>query len=257
MTNISTVVSVENISKQYRLSPYQPGARQQIGSAYLRDIIRHIPRKTGKIWALKDISFTIKKGESVGVIGQNGSGKSTLLRVLSGITQATEGCVQVHGSHAALFAVNAGFKMDLTGRKNIYLNAAISGILPRDIDKKIDDIIEFSELGDFIEQPVKRYSSGMRARLGFSIVIHTLPDIVFIDEALAAGDIRFREKCAERFQGLRETGITLLFASHSIPQVRQLCERVIWLDKGLMVMDGPTGEVVRAYKRMIGVQTND
>jgi ABC-type polysaccharide/polyol phosphate transport system ATPase subunit len=206
------------------------------------------------IWALRDVSFQVNKGEAVGIIGRNGSGKTTLLRVLSGISPPTEGRVLMQDRFAALFAASTGFNMELSGIKNIYLSAAIAGFHPRETDKKINDIVEFSELGSFVYQPVKRYSSGMRARLGFSIVIHTLPEIVLIDEALSGGDVRFKEKCVDRFKEMRRDGLTLLFVSHSRTQMLEICERAIWLEKGRLKMDGPAPEIMEAYEDEAGVR---
>jgi lipopolysaccharide transport system ATP-binding protein len=202
-------------------------------------------------YALRDISFSVEKGEAVGIVGRNGSGKTTLLRVLSGITRPTSGTVAVEGRYAALIGLGAGFKMDLTGRQNIYLNAAIHGMRPKQVDEVIGSIIGFSELGAFVELPVSRYSSGMMARLAFSIAIHILPDVVFIDEVLAVGDMAFQEKCMDHIKGMKADGHTFIFVSHSAGAVVELCRRTIWLHEGELRMDGESEGVMEAYERFL------
>jgi lipopolysaccharide transport system ATP-binding protein len=197
---------------------------------------------------LDDVSLKIYPGEIVGLVGSNGSGKSTLLRILTGISRATKGEVKIHGIYRELFALNAGFNMNLSGRKNIYLYAAMKYIPTEVIEEKIDAIIEYSGLADFIDEPVKSYSSGMRSRLGFSIVINTLPSIIFIDEALSPGDEAFREKCNNTLLQLKEQGNTIVLVSHSLATLRTLCTRVIWLEGGKIKMDGPALSVIREYK---------
>jgi ABC-type polysaccharide/polyol phosphate transport system ATPase subunit len=199
-------------------------------------------------WALQDISFTIAKGESVGIIGHNGAGKSTLFRILCGVTEPTEGDVKIYGRFAPLLALGAGFNPELTGRQNVFLNAAIQGFPPKATEQLLPDIIEFSELGDFVDIPVKRYSSGMAARLGFSVAIHTLPDIVFLDEILAVGDAAFQEKSRQRILQLHEEKRTLMLISHAAASIRSLCDRAIWIDRGRLRMNGPTEEVLASYE---------
>jgi ABC-2 type transport system ATP-binding protein len=247
--NPKTAIVADGIYKRYpRNEQHQHSLRQDAITTLKNFFLRQRFRAEEKpFYALQDISFTIRQGESVAIVGRNGSGKSTLLRVLSGITRATEGHVEVDGRFAALIALGAGFKPNLTGRQNIFLNAAIHGVPPRETDHIIQDIIEFSELGKFIEIPVSRYSSGMLARLGFSIAIRILPDIVFLDEVLAVGDNAFREKCMERINQLKDDTHTVVFVSHSQSAVRNLCERCIWLHKGVLMCDGSTDDVLADY----------
>jgi ABC-type polysaccharide/polyol phosphate transport system ATPase subunit len=199
--------------------------------------------------ALNDISFRVNPGEAVGLIGSNGSGKSTLLRVITGITQPTNGRVVVNGQFRELFALNAGFNMDISGRKNIYLYAAMKKISMAEIENKLDKIIRYAGLQQFIDEPVRTYSTGMRGRLGFSLIIHTLPDIVIIDEALSAGDESFRSKTKKALLSLRRQGRTLVLVSHSLGMIENMCTRVIWLEGGTLRMDGPASEVLKEYQR--------
>ena len=202
-------------------------------------------------WALHDVSFTVQRGEMIGIMGRNGAGKTTLLRVMSQITAPTTGNVTIQGHYATLLSLGAGFSPHLSGRHNIYLNAAIQGWHPRDTDEIINEIIEFSELDEAIERPVKVYSSGMVTRLGFSIAIHTLPDVIFLDEILAVGDAAFKEKCMERILDLKNRKVTLLYVSHAIGAIKTLCERSLLIDKGEVVSDGPTEEVIEVYKELL------
>jgi len=226
----------------------------------LKQLMRRLKQRGGetagaggkkRIWALRDVSFTVQPGESVAVIGRNGSGKSTLFKVLCGITRPTLGDASVSGHFSAMIALGAGFNRERTGRENIYLNAAIHGWEPKQIQPVIDDIIEFAEIGEAIDWPVKRYSSGMGPRLGFSIAVHIAPDTLFIDEALSVGDAGFREKCLERVLEMKAQGRTIMFVSHSAEMVRLLCERSIWLHQGKLRLDGPTTTVLDAYTAML------
>jgi ABC-type polysaccharide/polyol phosphate transport system ATPase subunit len=198
-------------------------------------------------YALRDISFAVRKGDSIGIIGRNGAGKTTLLRLLSGITSPTRGSIEVKGRFATLIGVSAGFNFDMPGRKNIYLNAAFFGWDPEQVQEIEQKIIEFADIGEFIDAPVKVYSSGMIARLGFSIAIHLLPDIIFLDEVLSVGDAKFAAKCDERIRGLRDENRTIVLVSHSATSVEEMCTRAIWLNKGQLMLDGGTGEVLNAY----------
>lgn len=200
--------------------------------------------------ALKDVSFCVQYGEALGIVGRNGSGKTTLIRLMANIMRPTTGTVEVRGRYAALIGLGTGFITEMTGRKNIYLNAAIYGVPPSETDGFINDVIDFAELGDFIDEPVKTYSSGMRARLGFSVAIHILPDVVFIDEALAVGDAGFQEKCWNRINQLRQENRTFIIVSHG-GDIRKMCNRVIWIDKGQVQMDDDTETVLSAYQDFI------
>ncbi len=197
--------------------------------------------------ALADVSFSVKRGETVGLIGKNGSGKSTLLQMVCGTLTPTSGTVKVNGRIAALLELGAGFNPEFSGRDNVFLNAAILGFPQESMEERLDQVIAFSELGDFLDQPVKTYSSGMYARLAFSVAINVDPEILIVDEALAVGDARFVAKCMKRIKSLQETGVTILFVSHDVGSVRTLCDRAIWLDKGAMVEDGDVFPVTGKY----------
>jgi ABC-type polysaccharide/polyol phosphate transport system ATPase subunit len=252
------VIVVDNMSKRFLLREQRHSNEGSIKSLLKNLFDFEKPLSSRKyFWALSDVNFAIRRGESVGIIGKNGSGKSTLLRVLCGMTEATRGSTWIRGKFGALFALNAGFSMELSGRKNIYLLSALYGKYRDDVDEIVDEIIEFADIGLFIDQPVKKYSSGMRSRLGFSILFHNLPDIVFIDEALTTGDGAFKQKCIDRLQGLKEEERTLVFVSHGLQQIQALCDRVIWLHKGEIVMDGPTDEVVNAYTDRFQIKRDD
>jgi ABC-type polysaccharide/polyol phosphate transport system ATPase subunit len=224
----------------------------------LRDLL---PALTGKLfrpqgasksdkrdfWALQDISFEVKRGESLGIIGPNGAGKSTILKILSRIMRPTSGSLIVNGRLSALIEVSAGFHPDLTGRENIYLNGTILGMSRREIDSKIDQIIDFSGIEEFIDTPVKRYSSGMHARLGFSVAAHGNPDVLIVDEVLSVGDLVFQQRCMERMREVLSSGTTVLFVSHNLKAVTELCTRSMLLKNGKSAAIGPTDSVLREY----------
>ena len=199
------------------------------------------------IWALKDVSFEVKHGEAIGIIGRNGAGKSTLLKILSRITEPTHGRARVYGRVGSLLEVGTGFHPDLTGRENIYLNGTILGMKKREIDRKFDEIVEFSGVEKFIDTPVKRYSSGMRIRLGFSVAAHLEPEILIIDEVLAVGDAEFQRKCLGKMQDVAGAGRTVLFVSHNMVAVQSLCSRSLLLEQGGLIKDAPAAEVISAY----------
>ena len=203
--------------------------------------------KFDQFWALKDVSFEIKQGEVVGIIGRNGAGKSTLLKILSRITIPTKGRVEIHGRVGSLLEVGTGFHPDLTGRENIYLNGAILGMKSGEISRKFDDIVSFAEIDKFVDVPVKRYSSGMYVRLAFAIAAHLEPEILIVDEVLAVGDGLFQKKCLSKMQDVGQQGRTVLFVSHSMPAITRLCEQAILLDNGSVVKKGPSHDVVSAY----------
>jgi ABC-type polysaccharide/polyol phosphate transport system ATPase subunit len=203
--------------------------------------------KDQEFWALRDVSFQIKPGEAVGVIGPNGSGKSTTLKLLSGILKPTKGNVKVNGRLSALIEVAAGFHPDLTGRENIFLNGAILGMRKAEIDRKFDEIVNFSGLEEFIDTPVKRYSSGMYARLGFSVAAHVDPEILLVDEVLSVGDMSFQQRCMEKMQEKINADVAVIFVSHNLAAVATLCNRVLFLDKGNVLVDGSPGEALEAY----------
>lgn len=202
-----------------------------------------------EFYALKDVTLTVEPGDFYGLVGLNGSGKSTLLKVISGVYKPSQGSVRVNGVIAPLIELGAGFDMDLTARENIYLNGTVLGYTPKYIDSKFDEIVDFSELRDFLDVPLKNYSSGMVARIAFAIATITKPDILIADEILSVGDFLFQQKCEKRMQKLMSGGTTVILVSHSIEQVERMCNKVAWLDHGHLRMDGPAAEVCAAYKK--------
>jgi lipopolysaccharide transport system ATP-binding protein len=236
-------VVVQNLTKRYVL-----GAGQMMFREVLMNALRPRVREQKKeLLALSDVSFAIGRGELVGIIGRNGAGKSTLLKVLSRITYPTRGTVHVNGRVGSLLEVGTGFHEELTGRENIYLNGAILGMKKREIDRKLDEIIEFADVERFIDTPIKRYSSGMRMRLGFSVAAHLDTDILFVDEVLAVGDVGFQRKCLGAMSDLKTQGRTVLFVSHNMSAVEHLCPRAIWIEAGRVHEDGPSARVLRNY----------
>jgi lipopolysaccharide transport system ATP-binding protein len=220
-----------------------------------RDLIPSLlkPRASGDLaesefWALRDVSFSVGPGQSLGIIGPNGAGKSTILKLLTRILAPTSGRCRISGRAGALIEVSSGFHQDLTGRENVYLQGAIMGMRRADISRNFDRIVEFSGIGDFIDTPVKRYSSGMNARLGFSIAAHLDPDVLIIDEVLSVGDAVFQDQCVARMRELAASGVPLVFVSHNLPAVMDLCERAILLVKGRVAHDGPTASAIREYR---------
>ena len=200
-----------------------------------------------EFWALQNISFEIKKGEAVGIVGLNGSGKSTLLKTIAKVLKPTKGEVEVVGTIAPLIELGAGFDSNLSARENIFLNGAVVGYNRTQMREKFESIMDFAELWDFVDVPIKNFSSGMVARLGFSIATSNMPDILIVDEILGVGDYKFQRKCEERMSKIIDNGATIVFVSHSIEQVREVCSRAIWLEKGHMLMDGSVDEVCDKY----------
>lgn len=253
----SPIITCEGVWKSYRPKSHQVSLRHE-ALKLLRPPSGGVRSGTEDVfWALRDVSFDIRPGESVALIGRNGSGKTTLLRILAGITRPTRGGVQVNGRFAALIGLGAGFNFERTGRENIFLNAAIHGVPPQVTTDFLDEIIGFAELADFIDVPVKRYSSGMVTRLAFSISVHIFPDIVLIDEVLAVGDAAFQEKCMARIRRMKTEGRTLLFVSHEPGTVRMVCDRAIWLHHGEMRFDGPTDEALEHYSALVHLQEGE
>jgi lipopolysaccharide transport system ATP-binding protein len=205
-------------------------------------------RESQVLWALRNVSFDVPSGEVIGIIGRNGSGKSTLLKILSQITEPTEGRVKITGRSASLLEVGTGFHPELTGRENVYLNGSILGMKRREIDSKFEEIVAFSEIEKFIDTPVKRYSSGMGVRLAFAVAAHLEPEILFIDEVLAVGDLKFQRKCLDKMQSVVKEGRTILFVTHQMNAVRRLCSSCVWLENGSVKLSGPTASVVSAYE---------
>ncbi len=217
---------------------------------YVIKLIKHQIRYQ-EFWALKDISFEVKKGDRVGILGLNGAGKSTLLKIIAGVLKATEGTVTTYGKIVPLLELGAGFDKQYTGAENIYLYGAVLGYPKSFIKERFDEIVEFSELGHFINVPIKNYSSGMKARLGFSIATIVEPEILILDEVLSVGDAKFRKKSEKRIKSMFDKGVTVLFVSHSLPQVKSLCNRAIILEKGRLVADGGIAEVAELYEKKI------
>lgn len=237
-----TIVSVEHVSMLFNRSKERV---DNIKEYFVRLAKRQLLFE--EFWALRDISFSIQRGESVGIIGLNGSGKSTLLKIIAQVMKPTNGSVQLFGSIAPLIELGAGFDMDLTARENVYLNGAVLGFSRRQMREKFDDIIDFAELWEFVDSPLKNYSSGMVARLGFSIATMSKPDILIVDEILGVGDYKFQEKCQKRMATIIDSGATVIFVSHSIKQVQELCSRAIWLQRGQLIMDGNSDVVCSRY----------
>jgi len=200
-----------------------------------------------EFYALKNVTFDVKKGETVGIIGKNGAGKSTLLKIITGVLTPTSGCVNVNGKIASLLELGAGFNPEMTGLENVYLQGTIMGFTKEEIDKKIDEILSFADIGEFIYQPVKMYSSGMFARLAFATAINVEPEILIVDEALSVGDVRFQNKCFRKMNELKERGLTILFVSHDTGAINNFCNRVIWLDKGEIKMIGEPKDIIKHY----------
>ena len=248
MSSSDIAISVRNLSKAYTIA-HNAAKHTTLAEAMMHRIRRPFERATHEtFWALRDLSLDIKKGEVVGVIGRNGAGKSTFLKILSRITEPTSGRIDLYGRVGSLLEVGTGFHPELTGRENVYLNGQILGMRRKEIDRQFDAIVDFAEVEQFLDTPVKRYSSGMYVRLAFAVAAHLNPDILVIDEVLAVGDAEFQKKCLGRMgQIVGEMGRTILFVSHNIGTVRSLCERSIWLEKGQIRMIGPTAEVTDKY----------
>ena len=210
-----------------------------------------------EFWAVKDVNFHIKKGEVVGIIGPNGAGKSTVLKILSGIHIPNKGDMRIYGRLSALIEVTAGFHPELTGRENVYLNGTILGMKKKEIDERLEDIIEFSGIREFIDTPVKRYSSGMFSRLGFSVAAHINPDVLLVDEVLSVGDIAFQAKCAQKMRELLKSNVTIVIVSHNLPLIQNLCQRVILINKGEVTKEGSPNEVIPFYENIVFQQTEE
>ena len=245
---MSIALEFSHVSKFFRLEHDRPRAFQDL---FISLAQRRKNRKANEFWALKDVNFGIERGETVGVIGSNGSGKSTTLKLISRIISPTSGSIKVNGRVTALLELGAGFHPELSGRDNIFLNGTVMGLSRKQIDYRVDAIIDFAELRDFIDVPVKNYSSGMYARLGFSVSVYLDPDILLIDEVLSVGDQSFQQKCNERMLSLRKKGITILFVSHDLDSVWRLCSRAIWLNHGELKMDDAATKVTDGYYKYV------
>lgn len=241
---MGSVIKVNDVSMMFNLSSEKIDS---IKEYFIKAVRRELHFQ--EFWALRDISFTLEKGDSLGIVGLNGSGKSTLLKIVSGILKPTKGTVETCGSIAPLIELGAGFDANLSARENIYLNGAILGYSRAYMSERFDEIIEFAELQDFVDTAVKNYSSGMVARLGFAIATMNVPDILIIDEILAVGDYKFQEKSFARMQEMIASGATVVFVSHSIEQVQKICKKALWLEHGHMRMLGDADAVCGKYMR--------
>ena len=241
---MGSVIKVNDVSMMFNLSSEKIDS---IKEYFIKAVRRELHFQ--EFWALRDISFTLEKGDSLGIVGLNGSGKSTLLKIVSGILKPTKGTVETCGSIAPLIELGAGFDANLSARENIYLNGAILGYSRSYMSERFDEIIEFAELQDFVDTAVKNYSSGMVARLAFAVATMTKPDILIADEILSVGDFLFQEKCEKRMAELLSGGTTVILVSHSIEQIERMCNKVAWLDHGHLRRLGPTKEVTAEYRK--------
>ena len=241
------IVVLKGVGKSYRRFDRQP--------FLVRNLVLTLTGRAPPLrefWPLRDVNFEIRRGETIGVVGANGSGKSTLLRLIAGASSPSEGHIATRGRLAPLLALGAGFNPDMTGRECVEVNGTALGLVPSEIRARMDEIIGFAELEDFVETPVRYYSSGMLARLGFAVAVHTEPDLLLVDEVLAVGDHAFQTKCIARIQKLRDGGTTILFVSHDADLVGRLCWRVLWLHDGRLERDGAPREVLDEYLRVVG-----
>jgi lipopolysaccharide transport system ATP-binding protein len=249
------MVELDHVWKRFKLGERRKGVTKkrtlqgQLSAAMERSGLRGGDGggSIANIWALADVSITVHEGEAVGIIGPNGSGKSTALKLISRITDPWSGTVRTRGRIGSLIEIKSGIHPELTGRENIYLYGTILGLSRKDVRAKFDEIVDFAELGRFIDTPVKRYSSGMEVRLGFSVAVHLEPDVLLIDEVLSVGDEAFQRRCLARMDELRARGQTLVFISHILPDVQHLCPRVVYLERGVVRMDGPAEQVIEQY----------
>lgn len=241
-----SVVAFQSVSKHF----YRHG-----GQMLIRDRLRHLfrPEPREPFFALRDVSFTVGCGESMAIIGQNGAGKSTLLNLATQLCLPSEGTVRINGRVAALLELGAGFHQDLTGTENVRINAALLGLTRQQVNRRFESIVEFSGIGDFIDEPMRTYSSGMRMRLAFAVAVNVDPDILIIDEVLGVGDQQFFGKCFERIMEFRRAGKTLICVSHGLESLEMLCDRALWLDHGRVTRTGPIRQVIQAYAESSGV----
>lgn len=240
---MAVVVSVKNVVMNFRMNKEKVDSIKEY-------MIKFLSRKLSyeTFTALNNVSFDVEQGEVIGLVGLNGSGKSTMLKIISGILKPTSGNVAVKGTISPLIELGAGFDFDLTAEENVYLNGSVLGYSRKEMEQKLPEIIDFSELSEFMDVPIKNFSSGMVARLGFAIATITRPEILIVDEILAVGDFKFQKKCEDRINEMMSGGTTVIIVSHSIDQIKRLCDRVIWLEKGRVKMEGPTQMVCSAYE---------
>lgn len=239
----NAIIKVEHVSMKFNLASEK---FDNIKEYFIKAIKRQV--SYDEFWALQDVSFEVQRGDSVGLIGLNGSGKSTMLKTIAGVLKPTKGKVTVDGTIAPLIELGAGFDMDLTARENVFLNGALLGYDRRKMEEFYEEIVEFAELREFMNVPVKNFSSGMVSRLAFAIATVGTPDILIVDEVLSVGDFRFQQKCQERIQNMRNHDTTILFVSHNLAQVQEVCNKIVWLEKGLLKMQGDAKKVCAVYE---------
>ncbi len=243
------VIDVKNVTMKFRMSDEPLNSLKEVFTNAVKGKL-----KFNEFLALDDVSFELEKGKTLGLIGKNGAGKSTTLKLISGILKPTSGTIRTQGNIVPMLELGAGFDLELTGKENIYLNGAILGYSKQYLEDKYDEIVDFAEIRDFIDMPIRNYSSGMMARLAFSIASVVQPEILIVDEILAVGDVAFQEKSFNRMKELMSGGATVLFVSHDLEKIEEMCDKVIWLQKGKVVMFGDTEEVCEAYKKEQGIK---
>nr|MBQ4453644.1 ABC transporter ATP-binding protein [Clostridia bacterium] len=243
------MIEVEHVTMKFRMSDEPLNSLKEVFTTAVKGKLRF-----NEFLALDDVSFVLEKGKTLGLIGKNGAGKSTTLKLISGILKPTSGSIRTYGNIVPMLELGAGFDLELTGKENIYLNGAILGYSKEYLESKYDEIVDFAEIRDFIDMPIRNYSSGMMARLAFSIASVVQPEILIVDEILAVGDVAFQEKSFNRMKELMSGGATVLFVSHDLEKIEEMCDKVIWLNKGKVVMFGDTDEVCTAYKKATGIK---
>ena len=243
------VIDVKNVTMKFKMSDEPLNSLKEVFTTAVKGKL-----KFNEFLALDDVSFELEKGKTLGLIGKNGAGKSTTLKIISGILMPTSGTIRTYGNIVPMLELGAGFDLELTGKENIYLNGAILGYSKEYLEAKYDEIVDFAEIRDFIDMPIRNYSSGMMARLAFSIASVVQPEILIVDEILAVGDVAFQEKSFNRMKELMSGGATVLFVSHDLEKIEEMCDKVIWLQKGRVVMFGDTEEVCQAYRKEQGIK---
>jgi ABC-type polysaccharide/polyol phosphate transport system ATPase subunit len=245
---MTACITVENVTKRFYI---RKEAKRKLSGAVMSLLRLRRPSHKLPFLAVREVSFSIAQGETIGIVGSNGSGKSTLLKLVAGIYEPTVGKISVTQRLVGLLELGAGFNGELTGRENIYLNGSLLGRTRQQMRAQLDSIVSFAELSEFIDTPLKYYSSGMKIRLGFAVAIHVEAEIMLLDEVFAVGDAHFQEKCIQRIRELQAEGRTMLLVSHSLPLIAQLCQRTLWMQRGKLMADGPTAEVIAAYEAFV------
>jgi len=246
MTSNGVVIELRDVSLCYRLAKRKIPSLKEYAIHFVKGSLAY-----EELWALRDVVLSIEEGETVGIVGRNGAGKSTLLKVISGVLKPTRGTLRRRGWVAPILELGTGFDFELTGHENIYLNALLLGRQRKEVDEQLDAIVEFSGLDDFVRSPIRNYSSGMLARLGFSIATAWKPDVLILDEVLAVGDARFLKRCGERIEEFRQAGTTILIVSHDLAALQKNCRRCLWLEQGRLQADGPVGEILDRYREFV------